>query len=155
MDVIFDVDGTIANIEHRRHWVASKPKNWAAFNRGMKNDLPHRDIIWVMKVFYDAGARILIASGRGEEDREVTTSWLVQQNIVPAPAVVVQDIVYEKLYMRAAKDYRSDDIVKREILDIMRADGYNPTMAIDDRDQVVAMWREAGLRCLQVAPGDF
>jgi hypothetical protein len=57
--------------------------------------------------------------------------------------------------MRPARDYRSDDIVKGEILDHMLADGFNPTMAIDDRQQVVDMFRSRGLRVLQCARGDF
>ena len=59
------------------------------------------------------------------------------------------------MLMRRTKDYRSDDIVKKEMLDEMRAIGYNPTLVFDDRDRVVKMWRENGLRCFQVAEGDF
>lgn len=145
--VIFDIDGTLANCEHRLHWVRSKPKNWPAFNRAMKDDTPYWDIVWMLRGWYGDGLTILIASGRNEDDRAVTEMWLNEVAKISG--------MYEKLYMRASKDYRSDDIVKSEILDQMRADGYNPTMAIDDRQQVVDMWRRRGLRCLQVAPGDF
>jgi hypothetical protein len=154
---IFDIDGTIADITHRRHFVASKPKNWGAFNRAMKDDTPHQDIIELMRMMRLYGYQILIASGRGEEDREKTVQWLTDQGIVQAgvPASTGIPIYYRKLYMRPAGDYRSDNIVKSEILDEMLADGYKPTMAFDDRDQVVKMWRERGLRCLQVAEGSF
>lgn len=160
--VIFDIDGTIANIEHRRHYVASKPKNWKAFNKGMKDDTPFNDIIHLMSLYYLDGYNILIASGRGEERRSVTEEWLTKQNIICTTPIAniekafsTPTILYEKLYMRPAKDSRSDDIIKSEILTQMREDGYEPTIAVDDRDQVVRMWRTAGLRCLQVAPGDF
>jgi hydroxymethylpyrimidine pyrophosphatase-like HAD family hydrolase len=33
--IVCDIDGTVANIEHRRQYVATKPKNWKAFNAGM------------------------------------------------------------------------------------------------------------------------
>lgn len=145
--IIFDIDGTIANCDHRVHWVQSKPKNWPAFNRAMKNDTPNIDIIWMLRTFWDSGVAVLIASGRSEDDRAVTMKWLAE--------VAKIEGKYDRLYMRASKDYRSDDIVKSEILDQMRADGYNPTMAIDDRDSVCKMWRARGLRCLQVAPGAF
>ena len=145
--VIFDIDGTLANCEHRIHWVRSKPKNWPAFNRAMKNDTPNWDIVYLLRTFYSDGLTILIASGRSEDDRAVTEKWLNEVAKVQG--------MYEKLYMRASKDYRSDDIVKSEILDQMRIDGYDPTIAVDDRQQVVDMWRNRGLRCLQVAPGDF
>lgn len=145
--VVFDIDGTLANIEHRRHWVQHTPKNWPAFNRAMTDDGVNEDIVWMLKTFHDAGCTILIASGRGEEQREVTETWL--QNVAG-----VGDL-YSKLYMRPAMDYRSDDVIKSEILDQMIADGYLPTMAVDDRNQVVNMFRSRGLRVLQVAPGNF
>ena len=145
--VIWDIDGTLANCEHRIHWVRSKPKNWPAFNRAMKDDTPHWDIVWLLRNFYSAGVMILIASGRSEDDRVVTETWLNEVAKVHG--------MYTKLYMRASKDYRRDDIVKSEILDQMRADGFDPTMVVDDRQQVVDMFRSRGLRVLQVAPGDF
>lgn len=145
--IIFDIDGTLADVEHRIHWVRSKPHNWPAFNRGMVNDTPNMDIIWMLRTFHSVGCTILIASGRGEEDRGATIKWL-------AEVAEIHDL-YSKLYMRASKDYRSDDIVKSEILDQMRVDGFNPTIAVDDRDQVVAEWRRRGLRCLQVQDGNF
>jgi hypothetical protein len=145
--VIVDIDGTLSNCEHRVHWVRSKPKNWPAFNRGMKRDTVHEDIVWMLRTFHAAGCTILIASGRGEEDREVTETWLRDVAGIAG--------LYSRLYMRPARDYRSDDIVKGEILDHMLADGFNPTMAIDDRQQVVDMFRSRGLRVLQCARGDF
>ena len=45
--IVFDIDGTLANIEHRRAFVATKPKNWKAFNAGIVNDTPHEDIVWL------------------------------------------------------------------------------------------------------------
>jgi osmotically-inducible protein OsmY len=113
----------------------------------MTDDGVNEDIVWMLKTFHDAGCTILIASGRGEEQREVTETWL--QNVAG-----VGDL-YSKLYMRPAMDYRSDDVIKSEILDQMIADGYLPTMAVDDRNQVVNMFRSRGLRVLQVAPGNF
>jgi len=144
---IFDIDGTLADCEHRIHWVRSKPKNWPAFNRAMKDDTPNWDIVWLLRNFYSAGVTILIASGRSEDDRAVTEDWL--NNVANVQGM------YTKLYMRSSKDYRRDDIVKSEILDQMRADGFNPTIAVDDRQSVTDMWRARGLRCLQVSPGDF
>jgi hypothetical protein len=169
MDIICDIDGTLADIKHRRHYVASKPKNWKAFNAAMHLDTLCADVAEVIrKLWYDygdpgtlVGRRIILASGRGEESRGVTTDWLLKHDIFPE----VTDpnyrfprypfFTYERLYMRKAGDNRSDVIVKREILDQMRADGYDPKIAFDDRDGVVAMWREAGLRCFQVAEGNF
>jgi hypothetical protein len=113
----------------------------------MKRDTVHEDMVWMLRTFHAAGCTILIASGRGEEDREITEMWL--RNVAKVEGL------YSKLYMRPANDYRSDDIVKGEILDQILVDGFNPTMCVDDRNQVVDMWRARGLRCLQCSPGDF
>lgn len=142
--IVFDIDGTMANIDHRRHFVATKPKNWAAFEAIMHLDTPNHDIIKLARMFVKNGDTVLVASGRGEQKRDVTEAWLEQHG---AP--------YTKLYMRKAKDNRPDYIVKEEILDQMIADGFNPVLVFDDRQQVVDMWRRRGIRCLQVAPGDF
>ena len=143
--IVVDIDGTVANITHRVHHVSRRPKNWAAFNNAMHLDQPHHDIIWLVKTIQATGVIVIMASGRGEEKREVTEIWLQE----------IADLKYEKLYMRPAKDNRSDDVIKRELLQQMRQEGYFPTMAIDDRNQVCDMWRAEGLRCIQVAPGDF
>lgn len=142
--IVMDIDNTIANIEHRRKFVATKPKNWAAFNAAMHRDTPYEDIVWLNKVFWERGCIVLLASGRGEESREVTEQQMKQFGIQ-----------YQKLYMRPPKDSRSDSIIKKEILDQIRAEFGEPYMVFDDRNSVVATWRENGVRCLQVADGNF
>jgi len=142
--IVFDIDGTLANVDHRRHWVASKPKNWAAWNAAMKNDTPHEDIVWLLDSLRQSNVRIVICSGRGEETRAETEHWL-WQNVGP----------WDALYMRAAKDNRKDSIVKVELLQQIRMDYANPWLWVDDRQQVVDAIRAEGVRVLQVAPGDF
>ena len=44
MDIIFDIDGTVANIDHRLDYVRSHPKNWNAFDAGIPNDGVRRPI---------------------------------------------------------------------------------------------------------------
>ena len=46
-------------------------------------------------------------------------------------------------------------MLKSGMLDRMIEDGYQPRLVFDDRTSVVNMWRERGLRAVQVAPGDF
>lgn len=185
--IIVDIDGTLADIRHRRHYVASKPKNWKAFNAAMHLDGLNGDVAWVVRALwmYDTPrasrkqtvgpghgytvtepvrvepVRVILASGRSEDHRQVTTDWLGKHMILPEvtdPDYVYPDyplFTYDRLYMRPTGDMRSDVVVKREILDRIRADGYDPFMAVDDRSGVVKMWREAGLRCFQVDEGDF
>ena len=142
--VVFDVDGTLLNIEHRRGFVASKPKNWKAFNAAMVDDSPYEDIIWMNNVFYDQGCRIVICSGRGDDNRDVTIDSLSKYGAK-----------FHNVLMRGAKDFRADNLVKLDLLQFIRDVWGNPFLWIDDRNQVVDAIRDAGVRVLQVAPGDF
>ena len=142
--IVFDIDGTVANITHRRHWVATKPKNWAAFNAGMAQDTAYDDIKFVYDTFAAAGNTIIFCSGRGEENRAVTESWLRDNGFA-----------WSALYMRSARDHRQDSIVKVELLEVIRAHFGEPYLWFDDRKQVVDAIRAQGVRVLQVAPGDF
>lgn len=147
MDVIFDLDGTLADLTHRRHFVASKPKNWKAFFSGLDRDTVIEPVAMVARGFA-VGNRVIICSGRPDDLRDVTEKWLrkhVWGNGLPIAPV----------YMRKAGDFRADDIVKSELLDQILADGYRPEFVFDDRARVVKMWRTRGLLCAQVAEGDF
>ena len=57
--------------------------------------------------------------------------------------------------MRLADDNRKDSIIKEEIYNKVIKPRYNIKLVLDDRNQVVDMWRDIGLPCFQVAPGDF
>ena len=133
--MVFDIDGTLANVEHRRQFVASKTKNWAAWNAAMDRDTVHNDIKFIMDMCrftsfnhpdYEDRIVTVLCSGRGEETRDVTTKWLVDNKIW-----------HDKLYMRAAKDNRKDSIVKVELLQEIRKDWGEPYLWFDDRQQVV------------------
>ena len=111
---------------------------------GVKDDKPIEHMIVLSRVLWRNGNAIVIVSGRSDECRDETIQWL-HDHIV----------WYHKLYMRKAGDYRPDDIVKLELLEQIKADGFAPVMAFDDRDRVVAMWRQQGIPCAQVADGAF
>lgn len=144
MDVIFDVDGTLMDIEHRRHFVVQRPKDFDAFREATSQDTAKEDIFAVAKALKAAGHRIIISSGRNKSQRAVTLKQLMGAGLV-----------FDALYMRSDSDYRPDHEVKSQMLDKMRKEGFNPTMAFDDRQQVVDMWREKGLTVAQVDKGDF
>lgn len=147
MDVICDIDGTVADLTHRRHWVATKPKNWKAFFQNIEQDKPIDPVINTIQALCASWCQIIFCSGRGDEHRVVTRAWLSRH---------IGDWTENcPLYMRARGDFRADDIIKEELLAQIRKDGYDPKIAFDDRDRVVAMWRRNGIQCCQVAEGNF
>ena len=145
MLIVFDIDGTVANIEHRLDYVRCKPKNWKAFEAGIPNDkvVPQLYEIYHSLVA-DFNNDIVFASGRNETTRANTEKWLKDNNFP----------LYRKLYMRKENDFRSDNIVKKEILDeIIKDYGKKPDMVFDDRPGVVQMWRDNGVFVFNVYQG--
>jgi len=57
--------------------------------------------------------------------------------------------------MRATGDNRKDSIVKKEIYEGIIKPVFDVKFVLDDRNQVVEMWRSLGLTVLQVADGNF
>lgn len=144
--VIFDLDGTLALIDHRRHLVEGKDKDWDKFFAECKNDLPNWPVIRALHALIVAGVECWIVSGRSEAVRDMTVKWLNEH---------VWDTNVTPLIMRPVKDTTPDDELKLKWL----TDGTLPRDRIlcsyDDRDKVVKMWRENGVSCFQVAPGSF
>lgn len=138
MKVIFDLDGTVALIGHRRHLTK---EHWPSFERSCVTDQPNLPVIAVMKVLRAAGWMIEIWSARSEKVRGYTEDWLNDN-----------DVRYNVLRMRPEYDSRDDAILKEEWL---LAEEVKPDIVFDDRQKVVDMWRRNGITCCQVAPGDF
>ena len=57
--------------------------------------------------------------------------------------------------MRRTYDRRKDCVIKMEIFEQYINNIYFVEFCIDDRTQVVELWRSLGLTCLQVADGNF
>lgn len=70
--VIFDIDGTLADISERVHHIRRKPKNWTAFNAGMAPDRAIHSKVRLCNLLYVAGLRIILCSGRNEKNRPET-----------------------------------------------------------------------------------
>lgn len=136
--VIFDIDGTLANLSHRLHHIREKQKDWASFFNEVDKDTLIEPIRSLLYTFEDDDYKILLVSGRPEKTRAATEKWMADNAID-----------FEELYMRPDNDCRPDDKVKSQILDGIIKDGYDVKFVIDDRPRVIAMWRERGLTCLQ------
>ena len=138
--IIVDVDGTVAD-----HKKVRGPHDLSRVHL----DNPKGSIIGIVKKFHDTH-HILIVSGRQDSCKDATLEWLHRHEVIP------NDSNKFSLMMRATGDNRKDSIVKREIFDNFINGVFNVDFVLDDRDQVVEMWRgDLGLTCLQVNYGDF
>lgn len=148
---IFDLDGTLALIEHRKWMLELQQKDkWRHFYAACDKDLPNDPVIKTMERLRHAGAEIWIFSGRSDEVRDKTVAWLTEHT-----SFMTWD-AEAALTMRAEGDYTADDELKKSWLEGMLVDDRRRLVAtFDDRDRVVQMWRAAGVTCFQVAPGEF
>lgn len=132
--VICDIDGTLA------HMVDRGPFDW--------DRVGEDELDWAVASILDGarkqGVPIILMSGRDSVCRSETEQWLYEHGIK-----------YEHLFMRPEGDTRKDAIVKRELYEQHVKGKYNVRYVLDDRNQVVELWRSLGLKTLQVAEGDF
>lgn len=148
---LFDIDGTLADNAHRKHHLEKDPKDWAAFNAACSLDPPHHHILELAQTLQRSNMLVFV-TGRSEDERQDTEVWLARHGLWVG---LKPNGRGERLYMRAAGDYRADKIIKIELLAMLRNAGWVPIMCFDDRNSVVEAWRAAGVPCAQVALGDF
>lgn len=146
MIVIFDLDGTLALIDHRLPLIQCSPKRWPEFFAACVHDEPNEPVIRTARAFYASGYRVVIVTGRSDAVRGETMNWL---NRFGVP--------FHELHMRPQGDFSPDDELKRAWLDelLQRHALSDILCAFEDRARVVRMWRAAGVACFQVATGDF
>jgi FMN phosphatase YigB (HAD superfamily) len=140
--VIFDIDGTLADVSKRIHHLRGSKKNWPGFFAGMAQDKAIHSMVRLCNLLFEAGLHIVLCSGRNESHRKTTEAWLQREGVR-----------YHELRLRRNDDRRSDVLAKQEMLDGLEKERI--LFVVDDRDRVVEMWRAQGLTCLQCAPGDF
>jgi hypothetical protein len=133
--VIVDIDGTLAIITDRSPYS----------HHGVLKDKPNTPVIEVARALAAAGHSLVIVSGRSELARDDTELWLQRHLKVP----------FEGPFMRSEGDDRKDAVIKGKLYEELIEPNYEVLCVLDDRDQVVRMWRQRGLTCLQVAPGNF
>lgn len=141
---ICDIDGTVATHgDERSHFDYTK----------VLGDRPNWPVIHVVQALISTEIWVpLFVSGREEFSRTDTLNWL-DAYVFPGRRAEYKHVF--DLFMRPNKDYRKDFLIKNEILENQIAPKFWVEFAIDDRTQVVQMWRGVGLPCLQVADGSF
>ena len=146
--IIFDLDGTLADISVRRK-LATKPNgkmDWDIFLNpdNIKLDVPNDPVVKMAQLFTDDNFNIVIFSGRSDKTKHTTLDWLTH-NKVPFNKLVMRDRV---------RHFMPDNDLKKQLLD-EHVDIDDVFLVVDDRQQVVDMWRSLGLNVFQVDDGNF
>ena len=148
--IIFDLDGTLADIDKRRDLAkdANGKLDWRVFHNpdNIQLDEPNWPVIECARNFKKTGYTIFIFSGRSDVTEQETINWLNKFNVP-----------FDRLVMRPhmTLNFVPDEILKKQFLDDAPFELDQIFCVFDDRQKVVNMWRDLGLNCLQVAPGDF
>jgi len=143
--IIFDIDGTLSELNGREKWIHCEKPDWKAFFDHMDEDLPNTPVVTLYRTLYETKKfELIIVSGRSEKYRKVTESWLAWH-----------EIPFDTLLMRKDNDNRADEEIKQDILNTLKAQGKEILLTVDDRQKVVDMWRKNGITCLQCKKGDY
>jgi hypothetical protein len=136
--ILVDIDGTVAQMQGRY------PFDWDRVGE----DLPKKPIINTVKALKAVGNEVIFFSGRDEVCRNISREWICEYfGWKPSDF---------QLFMRPKNDQRKDSNIKFELFNEHIKNKYFVELVIDDRQQVVDMWRrKLGLVCLQVDYGDF
>ena len=144
--VICDLDGTLCDVDHRRHLVMGDRKYFDEFNAALVHDNIRQVTMDLLKEYMSIGKTIVFLSGRSERYRQSTVEWLEKNGLKDK---------YEFLDMRPDDDSRPDDVLKEQIFHShFTVDQIYKV--IDDRPKVVRMWQRLGLDVIDVGDGiDF
>lgn len=151
--ILCDLDGTMCNTDHRQHLVDNK--KWDDFYEALEHDPINKwcdDLCFAMSAGDAMKAQIIFVSGRPEKYRAKTLAWFAKQWDLEVEDLDASDFI---LHMRKDGDFRKDSIIKEEIYREHIEPKFDVMFCIDDRKQVVDMWRSIGLVCLQCAEGNF
>lgn len=139
--VVVDLDGTLANIDHRLSWIKCEKPDWDAFFRACVNDSANEWCVELIKSLKARGFKVMVVSARSKMVEFETQRWMVER--FPYPSELP-----DLFMLRAEGDHTPDDDLKIKWLN---ESGLKDRIlfVVDDRQRVVDMWRKEGLVCLQ------
>jgi hypothetical protein len=150
--LICDIDGTISDATHREHH--ARARNWELFHQHAIEDEPVEAVRCILAAWEAHGHQVVFCTGRPERYRQATEWWLGEHLRTSGGAPIG-----DALLMRPNDDKRSDIEVKPAILfDWLEKMQYgigDIKLILEDRDRMVAAWRQMGLPCFQVRPGGY
>lgn len=137
--VVFDLDGTLCNLNHRLKYILSFPKQSEKFHTSCVDDTLVPRVFEMYELFRNNGYSMVILTCRPKKYEALTIEWLSRHNVK-----------YD-LLISSDKQELTDDKAKKFYKDNVIEPKYEIAFAVDDRKCVIDMWREEGITCLDVA----
>lgn len=128
---VIDIDGVLADVRHRLHFLEEKPRDWTGFFAAAVDDPPLEEGLIAARRLAEAFT-VVYLSGRPEHCRQDTLDWFTRY-----------DVPEGELVLRKPGDRRPARLMKVEVLD--RLSQQAPVaVLVDDDEEVCASAREAG-----------
>jgi phosphoglycolate phosphatase-like HAD superfamily hydrolase len=141
--IIVDMDGTLCDVSSVRHYVTGESRNFRAFHEASRFCPPHPVVDAIVRTAAGVGIAVVIVTARDARFEQATRDFLVR-NGVP----------FDALFMRPWGDTRRDSVVKDEIHAAIIGAGFRPLFAVDDREDIAAVWRAHGIPTILVPSDD-
>ena len=139
---IFDVDGTLANVDPYLHHVRGPNRDYNAFHEASIDALPNIEVVQMLNNAVSDRHSILIVTSRKEKYRGLTSMWLAKNNIRS-----------HALFMRADDDSRPDYEAKKDMLDKINI-LWDVLHAVDDNPNVIKLWEDHGILTTKIGTWD-
>jgi phosphoglycolate phosphatase-like HAD superfamily hydrolase len=139
---IFDVDGTLANVDPYLHLVRGSNRDYNAFHEASIDALPNLDVVEMLNNAVADCHSILVVTSRKEKYRGLTSMWLAKNNIRS-----------HGLFMRSDDDHRPDYEAKKDMLDKISS-LWNVVHAVDDNPNVIKLWQDHDIPTTKIGTWD-
>ena len=135
--VVFDLDGTLADIEPYLHFLVEhpdSPRDWYGFHQSVYGATPKADVLAMYSLYAMRDIEVVILTSRQRDWEDVSSDWLWKWGVD-----------YDRLIMRGMKDKRSAPEYKREELMNLMSEGFNIVHVFDDHPGVIKVCEGLGL----------
>lgn len=146
--IIFDIDGTLADVSKRVKYLQGEKKDRGKFYEGVEDDeviQPIADLLRAVDHSYQPFLQLVCVTARPERTWYDTVRWLNEK----------AGFDPYKIFMRDDDDNRPEAEVKRDIVQFLRREGYHIAVAFANRDEIVKMYRDMGIPCCQVSESAY
>jgi beta-phosphoglucomutase-like phosphatase (HAD superfamily) len=144
--VLFDLDGVLANGDHRQHLLNPKPggrKDWKSFFAKAGDDLLIEEVA-ALTVLLDPSLQRILLTARPTSIQDITIEWLSRFSVR-----------WDLLVMRRDGDFSPSPEAKRHAVEQLRDHGFQVLLAFDDDQRNVDMFRSEGIRCVYIHSGYY
>jgi uncharacterized HAD superfamily protein len=139
---IYDVDGTLANVDPYLHYVRGPNRDYEAFHEASIGALPNIEVVEMLNNAVADNHSILIVTSRKDKWRGLTSMWLAKNNLTS-----------HALFMRADDDNRPDYEAKKDMLDKINKH-WLVLHAVDDNPNVIKLWQDHGIPTTKIGTWD-